>query len=223
MKPISKPGRMDVLRQAKSGGTVAALDEAQKLLDAADTRVATDLRERCFELADAMFASIQMQTSVPKYKAIGVDRGATLDTIDVPLTNRLWLKERFDVLRALSVEEERLAGIREIVEWTNPGPGGFYDDLGKLDQQPHLVVGPGVEKDPAFLASSHTGFAGFGPMRASWKDHAESTCPRETTPPLRTRSRCTATSGIGGGRLRASTRTPGGRRGSTRCGTPTTT
>ncbi len=74
----------------------------------------------------------------------------------------------------MSVEDERLAGIREIVEWTNPGPGGFYDDLGKLDQQPHLVVGLGVEKDPAFLASSHTGFAGFGPMRASWKDHAES-------------------------------------------------
>ncbi len=92
---------MDVLRQAKSGSTVAALDEAQKLLDSADTRVATDLRERCFELADAMFASIQMQTSVPKYKAIGVDRGATLDTIDVPLTNRLWLKERFDVLARL--------------------------------------------------------------------------------------------------------------------------
>jgi hypothetical protein len=78
------------------------------------------------------------------------------------------------VLRAMSVESERLAGIDEIVNWTNPGPGGFYDDLGKLDQQPHLVVGPGFSKDPAFLESSHTGFAGFGPMRNSWKDHAES-------------------------------------------------
>ena len=34
----------------------------------------------CFELADDLFASIKMQTSVPKYKAISVDRGATLDT-----------------------------------------------------------------------------------------------------------------------------------------------
>ncbi|MGD9720702.1 MAG: hypothetical protein AB7O59_16135 [Pirellulales bacterium] len=164
---------MDVLRQAGTKGGLAALDEAEKILDESDKPVAADLRSRVFELADALFASIQMQTSVPKYQAIGVDRGATLDTIDVPLTSKLWLKERFAVLRDMSVEDERLRGIDEIVRWTDPGPGGFYDDLGKLDQQPHLVVGPGVAEDPAFLRSSHTGFAGFGPMRASWKDHAE--------------------------------------------------
>jgi hypothetical protein len=162
------------LRQAKSNGAVAALDQAEKILDSADTHPAADLRHRVFELADALFASIRMQTSVPKYQAIGVDRGATLDTIEVPLNNRLWLKERFAVLRKLPGDNERLAGIAEIVDWTNPGPGGFYDDLGKLDQQPHLVVGPGFAHDPAFLESSHTGFAGFGPMRTSWKDHAES-------------------------------------------------
>ena len=164
---------MDRLREARSSGAVAAMAEAEKILDSADTRVAGDWRKRVFELADALFASIKMQTSVPKYKAIGVDRGATLDTLDVPLNSRLWLKERFAVLRNLSVEAEQLAGIDEIVNWTNPGPGGFYDDLGKLHFQPHLVVGPGFERDPAFLDSSHTGFAGFGPMRASWKDHAE--------------------------------------------------
>ena len=166
---------LDRLRGATAGQTAAALDDAEKILDSATTSYAApDLRKRVFELADDLFASIKMQTSVPKYKAIGVDRGATLDTVDVPLNNRLWLKERFAVLRNLSVEDERLRGIGEIVNWTNPGPGGFYDDLGKLDQQQHLVVGPGFSQDPAFLQSSHTGFAGFGPMRSSWKDHAES-------------------------------------------------
>jgi hypothetical protein len=165
---------MDQLRAAGRTGALAALTEAEKILDSALERVATDWRTRVFELADDLFASIKMQTSVPKYQAIGVDRGATLDTVDVPLNNRLWLKERFAALRSLSVEAERLRGIDEIVNWTNPGPGGFYDDLGKLHAQPHLVVGPGFEKDPAFLESSHTGFAGFGPMRMSWKDHAES-------------------------------------------------
>jgi hypothetical protein len=164
---------MDRLRQASQLGALAALNEAEQILDASDKRVATDWRDRVFALADDLFASIKMQTSVPKYKAIGVDRGATLDTLDVPLNDKLWLKERFAVLRDLSVEEERLAGIRALVDWTNPGPGGFYDDLGKLHSQPHLVVGPGFERDPAFLESSHAGFAGFGPMRASWKDHAE--------------------------------------------------
>jgi hypothetical protein len=165
---------MDRLRAAGTTGAVAAMDAAEKILDAADTRVAVDWRKRVFDLADALFASIKMQTSVPKYQAIGVDRGATLDTLDVPLNSRLWLKERFAALRDMSVEAERLKGIDEIVHWTNPGPGGFYDDLGKLACQPHLVVGKGFEMDPAFLESSHTGFAGFGPLRMSWRDHAES-------------------------------------------------
>jgi len=165
---------MDRLREAAKTGAVPAMDAAEKIMDAASERVATDWRDRVFDLADQLFASIKMQTSVSKYKAIGVDRGATLDTIDVPLNNRLWLKERFAVLRDQSVEAERLKGIDEIVNWTNPGPGGFYDDLGKLNWQPHLVPGLGFEKDPAFLESSRTGFAGFGPMRMSWKDHAES-------------------------------------------------
>jgi hypothetical protein len=165
---------MDRLREADKTGAPAAIAAAEKILESADEHVATDWRNRVFELADALFASIKMQTSVPKYKAISVDRGATLDTLDVPLNNRLWLEERFAALRNISVEAERLKGIAEIVNWTNPGPGGYYDDLGKLTCQPHLVVGPGFDKDPAFLRSSHTGFAGFGPARGSWKDHAES-------------------------------------------------
>ncbi len=165
---------MDVLRQAGTLGSTKAMAQAVKILDAVDEKVATDWRARVVELADALFASIKMQTSVSKYKAIGVDRGATLDTIDVPLNNRLWLKERLAVIKDMSVEAERLRGIAELVDWTNPGPGGFYDDLGKLTEQRHLVIGPGFDKDPASLESARTGFAGFGPMRMSWKDHAES-------------------------------------------------
>ena len=149
------------------------MNDAEKILSAADKPIATDWRQRVFELADELFASIQMQTSVGKYKAISIDRGATLDTVDVPLNNRQWLEERFAVLRNESVEAERLKGLAEIVAWADPGPGGFYDDLGKLDSQPHLVRGPGFAQDPAFLVSAKTGFAGFGPMRSSWKDHAE--------------------------------------------------
>jgi hypothetical protein len=165
---------MDALREAGTVGSQAAMAKATAILNSTDAPVAPQWRQRVFELADDLFASIKMQTSVPKYKAIGVDRGATLDTLDVPLNNRLWLQERFAVIQDESAEAERLRAIGEIVDWTNPGPGGFYDDLGKLYAQPHLVVGPGFERDPAFLESSHTGFAGFGPMRNSWKDHAES-------------------------------------------------
>ena len=51
----------------------------------------------------------------------------------------------------------------------DPGPGGFYDDLGDPGNQPHLVRGPGFDDDPAYFASSLVGF-GFrnpGPDRST--------------------------------------------------------
>jgi hypothetical protein len=152
------------LRGARRDGAVQAMAEAERVLDQiATSRVATDHRARVFELAEALFQSIRMQLSVPRYKAISVDRGANLDTIDAPLNNRVWLKLRFDELREVSEETKRLAGIDEILNWTDPGPGGYYDDLGDTTRQPHLVRGEGT-------------IVGFGPSgmrRRSWWDHAE--------------------------------------------------
>jgi hypothetical protein len=130
-----------------------------------------------FELAEALFQSIHMQLSVERYKAIAVGRGANLDAIDYGLNNRIWLKNRFEEIRAIGTESERLAKIDEILNWTNPGPGGFYDDLGNLSQQPHLVKGESFEKDPDFLKSPHVGFGAHSPQqgwRTSWYTDAES-------------------------------------------------
>ena len=83
--------------------------EAEELLDEAIANpVAPDLRARVFELGDMLFQSIRMQLSVERHKAIAVDRGATLDTIDEPLNNRLWLKRRFDEIRKLPSERDQL-------------------------------------------------------------------------------------------------------------------
>jgi hypothetical protein len=137
--------------------------QAEAILDRAVTeRTATDLRARVFELAEALYQSIRMQLHVERYKAIAVGRGANLNTIDFPLNNRLWLKKRFTEIRPpfkdaaseAAPESERLKQLDAIVNWTNPGPGGFYDDLGNLTRQPHLVREPGFAKDPAFLESS---------------------------------------------------------------------
>src|SRR5207253_1965741 len=96
------------------------------------------------------------------------------DTVDAPLNNRLWLKQKFTDIRALTDEPARLKELDALVNWTDPGAGGFYDDLGNLTQQPHLVRGLGVDKDPAFLESSLVGFAGRATIRSSWWTHAES-------------------------------------------------
>jgi hypothetical protein len=160
------------LRTARHLGAKIAMSEAENILDRALTHpVATDLRARVFELAEALFQSIRMQLSVPRYKAISVGRGATLDTIDAPLNNRNWLKTRFDAIRALASDEARQLEIDAIVNWTNPGPGGFYDDLGDPSRRPHLVMGSTYKDDPAFLHAPYAGFDQEPNWRRSWCRH----------------------------------------------------
>src|SRR5262249_39465875 len=77
-------------------------------------------------------------------------------------------------IRGLAKEPERLKRIDAIVNWTDPGPGGFYDDLGNLANQPHLLRGPGFQKDPDFRKSSLVGFRNRLGLRTSWLTHAES-------------------------------------------------
>ena len=98
-----------------------------------------------------------MQLSVEKYAAIDVNRGANLDELDVPLNNRGWLKERFTALRPLEAEAQQ-RGLDELMAWTDPGPGGHYDDLGDPQAQPHLVQTTPYANDPGFLATPYVGF-----------------------------------------------------------------
>jgi hypothetical protein len=166
---------MSELRRAAAAGSLNAVKRAEEVLDLAVTsRVAGDRRARIFELAEALFQSIRMQLSVPRYKAIAVERGANLDTVDAPLNNRVWLEGKFTELRRMPEENERLKELERIVHWTDPGPGGFYDDLGNPAQQPHLLRGRGYRADPAFWESPLVGFAGDRTLRTSWWTQAES-------------------------------------------------
>lgn len=177
---------MESLRSAGRLGSRLALQQAESHLNRALTEpAAADLRAQVFELGDALFQSIRMQLSVSRHQAIGVDRGASLDTADYPLNNRRWLMEQFEGVRRLKSEAERLQAIERIVNWTNPGPGGFYDDTGNIARQPHVVRGLPFSEDPASLRSSKVGFEEGdvvdepdekpeAAMRMSWLDHAES-------------------------------------------------
>jgi len=172
---------LDWLRNSQRTGSLVAMDEAERALTRALTHpVAQWARARTIEMAEALFQSIRMQLSVPRYKGEAPERGANLDMIDMPLNNRGWLMAQFAAIRKMTDEKERLNAVSGIVNWTNPGPGGFYDDLGNLTRQPHLVRGPGFDRDPAYFESSLVGFAirGLGGAMLqyprSWWDHAES-------------------------------------------------
>jgi hypothetical protein len=167
---------MGALGKALRLGALKAMGQAESILDAdALTPQAREYRARVFELAEALFQSIHMQLSVERYGAIALGRGANLDAIDFALNNRVWLEKRFAAIRTMTAEGDRLAKIQEILNWTNPGPGGFYDDLGNIEQQPHLVRGESFEKDPDFLKSPMLSF-GQAPQngwRVSWYTGAE--------------------------------------------------
>jgi len=169
---------METLRGIMGQDTLEAMTQAEKELNA---QAGSSNDTRILLLGEALFQTIGMQLSVEKYKAISVDRGASLDTLDYPLNNRNWLRDRFANIRQLRSEEERRAAIQRILNWTNPGPGGFYDDLGNPAKEPHLVRGPGFRDDPAAVISPRADFEADEDMgatgvarRTSWMDHAES-------------------------------------------------
>jgi hypothetical protein len=165
---------MKVLQSAKPIGARKALDEAESILDRADARTNIDsLEARVNELAEALFQSIGMQLSVEKYRAIEVGRGANLDELNVPLNNRAWLKEQFAELRKLSDEAAMLRGIDTITHWTDPGPGGLYDDLGDPSNQPHLVRPGSYAQDPGYLETPFIGFSAAPAWRRSWCTHVD--------------------------------------------------
>jgi hypothetical protein len=165
---------LDRLRSATRGGSRDAISDARRILDEAQQKPAAEWRLRVYTLAEALFQSIRQQLSVERYRAIAVGRGATLDSLETPLNNRGWLLSRFDEISALQNEDDRLAAIDRIVRWTDPGPGGYYDDLGNPTQQPHLVRGLPYEEDPQRFKSTMTGFGYRPDWRLSWMTHAES-------------------------------------------------
>src|SRR5205814_1981321 len=119
--------------------------------------VSPDRRTRVLELAEALFQSIHMQLDVGRYLG-APGRGTVLDTLDMPLNNRPWLADQFPALRKLPREEDRLREIEGIIYRTDPGPGGFYDDLGDPTRHPHLALGAGFAADPEFRRSALVGF-----------------------------------------------------------------
>ncbi|MCW5964157.1 MAG: hypothetical protein KIT83_08965 [Bryobacterales bacterium] len=62
------------------------------------------------------------------------------------------------------------------MNWTNPGDGGFYDDLGDPLNQPHVIRPRTFADDPTMRSTVMTGFSGFRANlqgRISWWRMAE--------------------------------------------------
>ncbi|MBI4559023.1 MAG: hypothetical protein HY706_15680 [Candidatus Hydrogenedentes bacterium] len=138
------------LGKAPEIGVEKAIAEARAALVKADAPIAPQLRDGIESLGATLLKSIGYQFSVkPPYLARNPERGAMLDWLDQPVNDRPWLEQRFDAVLAMKDEPGRLAALNEILHWTDPGPGGFYDNLGAVGQFSHVVYPRTWEDDPS--------------------------------------------------------------------------
>jgi hypothetical protein len=160
------------LLEADKVGADVAMERALRALRQADTPVVPELRARVFELCAALFKSIGYQTSVEKYGANNAQRGAVLDFVDHPLNNRWWLEDELKKVEKMPSEQEKVARLRVLAEWENPGPGSFYDDIGNVSKSDHLLRGEWINTDPGMLRNPNPDFmwwdGGLTRLRPSW-------------------------------------------------------
>ncbi len=155
------------------------LARAQAILEETIVHPAAgELRARIGELGAMLFQSIRMQLAVERYQGEAVNRAANLDTLDTPVSDTMWMRRQILNIRAMSDPMAQIVAIHSLLFRTDPGPGGFYDQLGNVSARPHLVPGPGSVKDPDFRQSALIGFnypdalQDKAPM--AWKCWAES-------------------------------------------------
>jgi hypothetical protein len=168
------------LGKAPTIGVNQAIRDAEaELVKAKTVPLGQELRARVFELAEALFQSIHAQLSVKKYGAIAIERGANLDSINVPLNNAGNLQKLFEEVDEIKEGKDQIGRLSAYNHRTMPGSGNYYDCLGDPFLRPHLVQPTTWEEDPAYFQNPLTGF-GFrnGTLDSSrsraWLRHAES-------------------------------------------------
>lgn len=172
------------LARAPEVGIAQAIEEARAALAQPDMNpIRRDLRVDIEALGIKLLQSMGLQLSrnIP-YLARNSERGALLDKVDRPMNDRLWLEYQFAQIGAMETDVEKLERIAFLCNWEDPGPGGYYDDLGNTAKQSHLIRQTTFEEDPGFILGpqeSHYRSLDNGTMkvdetlRFSWLDQCE--------------------------------------------------
>ncbi|TWU05215.1 hypothetical protein CA54_59030 [Symmachiella macrocystis] len=173
------------LRRAPKIGVKPAIDQARKTLaQVEDDDTAHDVRSKLVEQGKLLHESVRMQLDTPNYGANRPDRGAVLDYLDFSLNDSPWMEAQFAEILKLDDKQEQLRRIQQIVDWEDPGPGGYYDDLGRVGRQPHLLPATrenAWKADPGFVSSSQSEFGNrvngnllkLNDGKLSWLNQAE--------------------------------------------------
>lgn len=151
---------LDILRTAAEKGTTTAFRDARLILESARKNpVRQDLRQRCFELSEAVFESIRSQVTARPPQFAEEGRGNFIDNIDLPLNDSEWLLYKMAEIEKTGDEKDRIRETEALLNRTNPGPGGYYDNLGSAGSWRHMIRQKTWEEDPIGLQGP---FADFG-------------------------------------------------------------
>jgi len=162
------------LEKAPEVGVKEAIRVARTALAQADTPTAPELRAGIEQLGPLLLKTIGYQLSVKEpYRARNPERGAMLDWLDQPVNDRPWLEQRFQEILKTDDEDAQLAALDEIVHWTDPGPGGFYDNLGAVGQFSHVVYQQTWEEDPSACHSPRVAFPCYKADKAAIEKEME--------------------------------------------------
>jgi hypothetical protein len=166
---------LEALKAARTLGPEEAVAQAQAALNAETTDPdIAELRQHLEDLGKTLLASIGYQLSAkPPYNGKSPERGAVLDFLDTPLNSRVWLTKEMQAALDKNTREDKVQALEALAAWQDPGPGGFYDDLGDAWKQPRLVIPPDAASDPGFLHSPQCEFMDTPELRLSWQDQAQ--------------------------------------------------
>ncbi len=99
---------LSLIEQARPALVAHDMDTALSMLGADYPDDCKQLREDISRHADELFKMIGLQLDVEHYHAASWERGATLETIDLPITDRAWLINRLGY--AMTLDEAERAG-----------------------------------------------------------------------------------------------------------------
>jgi hypothetical protein len=157
----------DLMRQSLKANSHENLREALSVLnESISKQVAVEWRERCMELAEALYQSIGAQLTIDPHGAAS-GRGNFIDNLDAVLSDAPWLIDNINAILAMESGDPWQENLKEIINRTNPGPGGFYDNFGHPKSWKRVVFDKSWEEDPGSLYSPRISF-GVGLIGVEW-------------------------------------------------------
>lgn len=147
------------LSKATNVDVINAINNAESIFQkAVRNPIASGLRQRCLDLADSLHRSIGAQLTVEKHGASAVNRGAYISTIDTPLNDVFWYTWNFGEIKKINNGEKQLEALETLLNRTNPGPGGFYQNCGDYAEWKKIVTEESWATDPGTFTIPRVNF-----------------------------------------------------------------